>query len=760
MSELLAKFALLMSGAWDLLRAGVADSAWSFSPGGRAVLIVGAMLALALVIVCYRRTTEGLTLRSRILLAGSRLVALLVLLVMLSGAICAIDLATDDRPHVLIVLDDSASMTLQNRLADAEAAADALRRRWADDHTINIVRTSVLGNDAASQRPIAQAIVAASAQTPRPPAQIVVISDGVQLGHAPLSAAARETPAPIHTVAAGDAAAVKDIVLDRVWAPSFVFEQDRALVTAEVRAYGLDGEATVQLLQPKAGDRPLAETMVTLKGGDEASLARIEFLAPAAGLERFTLRVVPRDDELTADNNAASFNLDIRPEKVRVLFVEGEPSWEYRHAKQSLESDPAVEFYGLVRFPDQEWFYQGASARPDGKPVIRDPTQGFPSSWDELSFFNVIVLGDLERKQLDQQGRFELIDRFVKSRGGGLLTIGGYRVYAAGNYESTPLARMLPVEMTPGGSGKREKKLQLVNRFNVAITTQGLMHPVMQLEYDPEKNAKAWAEMPWVEGGNALAGVKPGATLLMTHPTLKIRNEPRPIAAAWQYGRGGVLSSALDGTWHWRLARKTESDYHKRYWGLAVRWLAGDPRTNKPFGDLVAENPVLEVGRDATFFLMIRDTDGNPRIDATAEFLIEPPSGEPVRARASSDPRVPGRYSLTIKPLASGEHAVSVAVTTPAGETHEQKRTFYVGESRDELRQPVPDHAAMTDLGKAAGGQSVRLAEAGSLALPASPAVTRAEARVVALWQAPGMYIVLLGALILEWAMRKRRGLS
>src|SRR5690606_34631774 len=138
------------------------------SPGGRAVLIVGAMLALALVIVCYRRTTEGLTLRSRILLAGSRLVALLVLLVMLSGAICAIDLATDDRPHVLIVLDDSASMTLQNRLADAEAAADALRRRWADDYTINIVRTSVLGRDAASQRPIAQAIVAASAQTPRP----------------------------------------------------------------------------------------------------------------------------------------------------------------------------------------------------------------------------------------------------------------------------------------------------------------------------------------------------------------------------------------------------------------------------------------------------------------------------------------------------------------------------------------------------------------------------------------------------------------
>ena len=42
---------------------------------------------------------------------------------------------------------------------------------------------------------------------------------------------------------------------------------------------------------------------------------------------------------------------------------------------------------------------------------------------------------------------------------------------------------------------------------------------------------------------------------------------PRPIVAAWQYGAGRVLSSAMDGTWHWSLARQTEVNYHARYWG-------------------------------------------------------------------------------------------------------------------------------------------------------------------------------------------------
>ena len=162
----------------------------------------------------------------------------------------------------------------------------------------------------------------------------------------------------------------------------------------------------------------------------------------------------------------------------------------------------------------------------------------------------MLIVGDLERKIFERENRYDLVDSFVKNHAGGVVTIGGLKVYGAGDYAGTPLAHMLPFEI------EKEKKQQLVNRFVPQVTASGLMHPTMQLEFDPVLNAQAWAKMPWVEGGSAIRQVKPSATLLMVHPTLKTGSGLRPIAAAWQYGAGRVFSSALDGTWHWRTARE------------------------------------------------------------------------------------------------------------------------------------------------------------------------------------------------------------
>ena len=49
------------------------------------------------------------------------------------------------------------------------------------------------------------------------------------------------------------------------------------------------------------------------------------------------------------------------------------------------------------------------------------------------------------------------------------------------------------------------------------------------------------------------------------------------------------------------MARTSEQDYHQRFWGQTIRWLAGDPRTRKSVGTLVSEDPMLEVGKPASF---------------------------------------------------------------------------------------------------------------------------------------------------------------
>ncbi|HYG77182.1 MAG TPA: hypothetical protein VEK08_19415 [Planctomycetota bacterium] len=764
--DIIARLSLLIEGSWDLLSARLTVTQWTFAPGGAVLICAGCAAALMLALICYRRTTEGLTLRSRVALASLRFIAVLALLIMVSGVACAVDVARTQLPSLLVVVDDSPSMNLPDlggtRLEHAHEALfkRGLLEKLRSSYLIRVAHTSGIDDATAESRKalpqsLARELVRAASAPGLPPAHILLISDGVQLGSDSLANAAAEIASPVSTLTAGDSTSTRDVYVDSVNVPQFVYQHDRAQISAQIRSLGMEGEAAVQLVHVNGTvEKEIATSKVTLRPGSEPSMVRVEFNTPAAGLQRYTLRLLPVNGELTALNNSVSFNLDVREEKIRVLFIEGEPSWEYKFVKQALEADPVVEFYGLVRLPGDEWFYQGKSTRPDGKPVLRSVKAGFADTLDELNFFDVLILGDLERKHFEQANRFELLEAFVRQHGGGLITIGGMKVYSAGNYEGTPLARLLPLDVS------REKKTQLINRFNVQVTTQGILHPATQLEFDPVKNEEAWAKLPWVEGGNAFRVARPGATTLLLHPTLKTPLGPRPVAAAWQTGAGRVLSSALDGTWHWRLARTTETDYHQRYWSQSVRWLAGDPRTRKSRNVLMSDDPILETGKPATFSILLKDKDGNAQTDAIAEFTIESPGGETILARSSSDPAIPGRYSAALTPRIPGPHRIRLSIQRTGEEARQQERTFEVGSSRAEYLQIVPDVKALSTLASATGGTSASLSQFEALHLPTEKPQIRIQRHYINVWQAPGLFILLVLCLGTEWLLRKRRGLA
>ena len=783
MEAFLARLALLLEGAWELIPARMGGVRFALPWGGPMALFTGAALALLLAVVCYVRTTEGLTRRSRLVLAGCRLTALASLLLMLLGAVVSLEVSEPVRPPLLVVVDDSGSMhlgpkgntrfdraarTLENDLlprlrrnyqvriarTSDDTTESGSRRERKDPHPDSGTSAGAQPSSPAGPQSLARALIrAASLPSSQPVDHLLLVSDGLHLGPEPLARAAAELPAPVSTLAVGEPE-IRDVILERVSPPTFAYENDRALVSAELRSLGFSGEAPLRLLEVRAGgEREVATSQVTFPDGGGPVVGRVEFRTEAAGFRHYVLRVTPRAGELTERNNDLHFHLDVRPERIRVLFVEGEPSWEYRYVKQALERDPAADFHGLVRLPDNEWFYQGPEKRPDGKPVLRKPKDGFPIPAEELDTFEVLILGDLERKVFERSDGFAIIDRYVRTRGAGLLTVGGLKVYAAGDYEGTTLARLLPFEI------RREKKKQLINRFQVGLAGEGMMHSVMLLDYDPVENEKIWSQLPWVEGGNAVQRVKAGATRLLVHPDLRTRYGPRPVMAAWQAGRGRVLSSALDGTWHWRLAAKTEEDYHRRFWGLAARWLAGDPRMRSSEA-MIAEDPVIQVGQPASFAVLLRDPDGNPVLDAKVQFSVEW-SGEPAYVlHAQCDPAAPGRYPLRFTPTTSGAHLVRSSVRLAEGSTSSQELTVYAQGARSEFLRVEPDAEAMSALAMAGSGSHALLEDHETLRLPSLPERRRVRPVVIELWQSPGLLILLTLCLCVEWAMRKRRGLA
>ena len=770
MNSILGKLVLLVDGAWDAMAARIESTRWYFAAWGAELLIAGAALALVLAVICYVRTTEGLTLRARVLLAALRFVAVLCLVAVASGAVCRISLVQKERPQLLVLVDDSPSMQLAFGEASRQALAEktlkeaGLQDRLGQSFNVQTLLTSeVLGRKPGDRRPqdLAEGVVRASSRWGgrSPLAQVLVISDGSQIGQASLVQASASMGVPVSALTFGDGSDVRDVLVQSAAVPAFVYHRDRVLVTANVRSFGIEGEVTVRLMEIRGGaanaasEREAASAKVALKTDGSPVPARLEFEAANAGLQRYVIRLNQVAGELTDANNTLNFHLDVRPEKLRVLFVEGTPSWEYHWLRRALESDPAVEFYGLVRLPPDEWFFQGPKEQAGKRPVIAQPKQGFPASIEELSYFDVLILGDIERKVLDQSNRFEMLRDYVVQRGGGLATLGGLSVYTAGNYEDTPLARVLPVQLD------REKKQQLINRFNVQLTSRGMMHPVMQLEYDPVKNAKAWEQLPWVEGGNAWRRVKPGATPLLVHPTLNTGYGPRPVSAAWQCGRGRVFSTALDGTWHWAMARETDTDYHKRFWGLVVRWLGGDPRLVRG-NTLILENPVCEVGRPVGISTMLRNENGLPITDAEMSFTVSYPAGSKLKVHAASDPASPGWYRLGFEPDPAGDYAVLCECKFADGKEVKSTLEFCVAASREEFLNVRPDGDALTALAGATGGKAALLAKHETLGLGRIPQQTENLEKTVALWQAPGLVILLVVCLGAEWFVRKRRGLS
>lgn len=270
--------------------------------------------------------------------------------------------------------------------------------------------SEVLGREADSDGPqnLAEAVIRASTRSSAeaPLAHVVLISDGSQIGLTPLAAAAARIGTPVSVLTFSDGADARDALIHSAIIPPFVYHRDRALVTANVRSFGMEGEAVVRLVEQHGTDeQEVTTTKIALKEDGTLTPARLEFEAARAELRRYVLRLDPMQDELTGDNNELHFQLDVRDDKLRVLFIDGNPSWEYRWLKHALDADPAVELFGLVRLPPDEWFFQGRKQRPNKRPMLSRAKDGFPASIDELSYFDVVILGDLERKLLERGDR-------------------------------------------------------------------------------------------------------------------------------------------------------------------------------------------------------------------------------------------------------------------------------------------------------------------------------------------------------------------
>jgi len=586
-------------------------------------------------------------------------------------------------------------------------------------------------------------------------AGLVILSDFNENAGRPALSAAEGLGVPVYTVGVGATKAVDVSV--RLEAPLHVKQDERTSVQVTLRHEGLEGESVeVELTAEHLGGleggagapESLGKESVTLTAAREDHVD-FPYVPQEAG--RFLLRaeVAPVPGEIVEENNSAGREITVTDQFVRILFVEYEPTWEWRFVKEVFHRDKLVGMEGFRTF------------LRSSDPKVREANPMFLSttspSRSEFFEYDVIFLGDLPTVALSP--RFcEMAHEFVRDFGGGLVILSGPR-FGPGELAETPLARALPVVPDPA------LRIDDNRPFRPQLTPDARRYPFMKLgagEWTGRENQQAWdnlGELPWYQPVQRLHAL---AEPLAVHPSQTgVDGKPQPLIAIRRYGRGEVIYFAFNETW--RLRKKYGEKYYRPLWGQLIHRLALSHALGSQKRFVVStdrrhyradEEVILTVEAYDTEFEPLKEenlADGR----LSGELVL--PAGAGPEAAPSQDlaitQRKPGTFEIRFPVFAGGEHRVRVTdpVTNQPVET-----AFQVTSVTVERQRAVRNVHLQQQIANATRGKSYDLATVGQLAddVELRPQ-TETSIEVIPLWNTWFCFIAVVGLLLSEWFVRK-----
>jgi hypothetical protein len=244
----------------------------------------------------------------------------------------------------------------------------------------------------------------------QPIAGIVVLSDFSWVkGTDPLEVSARlkQRGIPLYTVGIG-LPDPPDIHVRRIVAPEVVFAEDKVPLRVQIDSRGYNGENAQLTL--KANDNEIVTKTFALTGGSQ--FVELKYVPEQKkGTVEIEASVAVLPGETSEDNNQVRHSMRILDEKIKVLYVEGMPRWEFRYLRRVLLRDHRLDVKFLMTEGD-----------PKLADISDDHIAEFPKEVGDALAFDLIILGDVQASKLNTR-QMELMEKLVKESGGSLLMI-------------------------------------------------------------------------------------------------------------------------------------------------------------------------------------------------------------------------------------------------------------------------------------------------------------------------------------------------
>jgi uncharacterized membrane protein len=401
-----------------------------------------------------------------------------------------------------------------------------------------------------------------------PLAGLVVVTDGADNSATALAEpllALKAQGLPVYTIGVGTPRFDRDIEITRVEMPHTALRGTTLMANVVVAQRGFAGRK-VQLIAEDGG-RIVASQEVTLSGDGEESPVRMRVVTSETGPRELRFRIAREAGELIADNNARNALVTVTDAAEKILYVEGEPRFELKFMRRAVRDDENLRLVALQRTAENKFLRLGVQ---DSLELVA----GFPKTREELFAYRAVILGSVEAAFFTLE-QLRMLADFVGERGGGLLLLGGRRAFAEGGYAETPLADVMPVEITRTAENAQEYFAEL----HVSPTPAGAIHPAMQFGANDQVSRDRWRTLPALSTVNRIGRAKPGATALLVGQDSSAGNQAQQVVLAHQrYGRGKVIAFPVQDSWVWQMHATIAVDdaTHETFWRQMLRWLVSD----------------------------------------------------------------------------------------------------------------------------------------------------------------------------------------
>ncbi|NOT30969.1 MAG: hypothetical protein HOP15_11025 [Planctomycetes bacterium] len=608
---------------------------------------------------------------------------------------------------------------------------------------------------------------ALASQRGRHVTDVVIVSDGRSNGGtSPLDAARAAGVAgiPVHTLIVGDTRAEKNAVLELVDAPGESIEGDELGVTVRVRGRGTPAGERAQLLLEELeedGARVLAEQELELteEGERVVLIASAGPSLPGGGERRLRVSIPPLAGETMVDDNRLEFSVHVSPARIRVLFVEGYPRWEYRFVKNLLlRADKNIDVQCFLLSATKD-FPQEASASLG--PLSEVPTTRAAL----LENYDVVVLGDVDPYAISPDP--EKCEDFLRSlrefveAGGGLLFQAG-ELHNPRALSNTPLEDVLPVQLDATRMLAFEGDTR--TEFRPRLEDPTHPHEILRLSADPAANRALWEDPEQGLRGfywyMPVQKVKPGAQVLLRHPSdvNAQSGENYPLMVLGYFPAGRTLFLGVDSTYRWRY--RYGDRYLDTFWRNSIRWLAlGRLKSGDRRYRIESSRSTYDIEDRVQLEVRVLDEDFRPSEEPTQLVGWSGPDGVEHELLLARESDRPGIYRGGLEPDRPGVYRAWVMGRMAGRSARVSATEFEVVLPSRENQDPAPDPEALRALAAKTGGVFLELARARALASQFPGGEEQREpisSRLEDAWD--GWHTLFLALLLLsaEWILRKR----